>query len=141
MDGAVNHKEESFFLNNFNIDKVFNTIERADYLFLYYIKYCGDQTQNKGRVYLSALSETMNIGIPELSKAMESLQNKGYILWQTDDEAGRTYVELTSKAVELMNDERKRMENCYRRIQDEIGMEELERTLQTMKKITSILNN
>ena len=32
------HPEEWFFLHNFDIDKVFSTIQRADYLILYYIK-------------------------------------------------------------------------------------------------------
>ena len=34
------HPEEWFFLHNFDIDKVFSTIQRADYLILYYIKIC-----------------------------------------------------------------------------------------------------
>lgn len=135
----MNHKEETFFLNNFNIDRIFNTIEKTDYVFLYYIKCCQDQNGQGKKVYLSALAEVMNIEIPEISKAVENLQNKGYVSWKTDIEAGKTYVELTSKAVELMHDEKKRMENSYRQIQEEIGAEELERTVQTMKKITGIL--
>ena len=30
--------EEWFFLHNFDVDKVFSTIQRADYLVLYYIR-------------------------------------------------------------------------------------------------------
>ena len=59
--------------------------------------------------------------------------------WKTDSEAGKTYVKLTSKAVELMRDERERMENSYKRILEEIGEEELERTIRTMRTITGIL--
>lgn len=139
MAQFTEHKEEMFFLNNFNIDRIFNVIERTDYLFLYYIKYCGGQSEQEKRVYLSALADAMNIEIPEISKAVENLQNKGYVSWKTDREMGKTYVELTSKAVELMYDERKRMENSYKQIQEEIGEEELERTVQTMGKIAGIL--
>ena len=32
------HPEEWFFLHNFDIDKVFRTIQRADYLILYYTR-------------------------------------------------------------------------------------------------------
>lgn len=135
----MNHKEETFFLNNFNIDRIFNTIARTDYLFLYYIKCCGDQSGQGKKVYLCALAEVMNIEIPELSRAIENLQNKGYVSWKTDSEAGKTYVELTSKAVELMCDERLRMKKCYEQIQEEIGEEELSEMVQTMKKINGIL--
>ena len=31
------HPEEWFFLHNFDADRVFNTIQRADYQILYYI--------------------------------------------------------------------------------------------------------
>ena len=37
------HPEEWFFLHNFDIDKVFSTIQRADYLILYYIKMQAEQ--------------------------------------------------------------------------------------------------
>ncbi|EOS38371.1 hypothetical protein C808_02572 [Lachnospiraceae bacterium M18-1] len=133
------HKEEIFFLNNFNIDRVFGTIERADYVFLYYIKICADESVQQDRVYLSELAGAMHLALPEISKAMENLQEKGYVSWKTDNSAGKTYVELTSKAVELMSDERLRMKKCYEQIREEIGEEELSGMVQTMKKITGIL--
>ena len=37
------HPEEWFFLHNFDADRVFNTIQQADYLILYYIKMEADQ--------------------------------------------------------------------------------------------------
>ncbi len=139
MTNFAGHKEEAFFLNNFNTDRIFNVIERTDYLFLHYIKRCEVQSGQEKRVYLSTLAATMSLGIPEISKAVEKLPLKGYVSWKTDSDAGKTYVELTSKAVELMVDEKRRMEQSYQKIREEIGAEELERTIQTMKKITDIL--
>lgn len=60
-----------------------------------------------------------------LSKAVEKLQDKGLVAWKTDREAGRTYVELSSKAVELMAEERDFMKRCYARLRTELGDEEL----------------
>ena len=136
MNEIINHPE-SFFLENFNVDRIFSTIEKTDYLFLYYIRSC---TKQDGRTYLSDLSKAMNLEIPALSRQIEKLQGKGYVSWQTDHAAGKTYVELTSKAVELMAEERARMANAYEKILKEIGPEEIERTVQTMRKITRILN-
>ena len=81
----------------------------------------------------------MRLQIPELSKAVEKLQDKGYVLWMTDNEAGKTYVQLTSKAIELMADEKRRMRESYRRIREEISEEELSQMVRTMKKVTAIL--
>lgn len=139
MSEFNSHKAEAFFLDNFNIDRVFDSIERTDYLVLYYMKSCAEEDPKDGRVYLSDLAEAMKLTIPELSKKIESLQNRGYVHWQTDYQQGRTYVELTSKAVELMLAERRRMRACYERIHEEIGSEEVELTIQTMRKITQIL--
>lgn len=133
----IMHNPEAFFLENFNTDKIFTVVERADYPFLYYIKTCADEN---GRTYLSALSEAMKMEIPALSRQIERLQGKGYVIWQTDHTAGRTYVQLSSKAVELMYEERRRMSEGYEKILEEIGPEELERTVRTMRKISRILN-
>ena len=98
------HPEEWFFLHNFDIDKVFSTIQRADYLILYYIKV--EQEAHPGeKLYLADLAAAMGLRVTELSKGIEKLQDNGFVAWKTDREAGRTYVELSSKAVELMAEE------------------------------------
>ena len=75
----------------------------------------------------------------ELSKAVEKLQDKGLVAWKTDREAGRTYVELSSKAVELMAEERDFMKRCYARLRTELGDDELRRAVDIMQKVTAVL--
>ncbi len=140
MGESNNHKVESFFLDNFSIDRLFDRIERTDYVFLYYIRYCEEQNQSN-RVYLANLAQVMNIKMPQLSKGIETLQNKGYVAWKTDHELGKTYVEITPRASELMVRIRQRMEECYARIKEEIGEEEMERTAQTMRRVSEIVRD
>ena len=134
------HPEEWFFLHNFDADRVFNTIQRADYLILYYIKMQAEQHPDS-KVYLADLAAVMGLKVTELSKAIEKLQDKGFVAWQTDREAGRTYVELSSKAVELMAEERAFMQRCYARLRAELGDEELHRAVSTMQRVTAILKD
>ena len=134
------HPEEWFFLHNFDIDRVFRTIQRADYLILYYIKMQAEQHPDE-KLYLSDLAAAMGIKVTELSKGIEKLQDKGLVLWKTDREAGRTYVELSSKAVELMSEERAFMQRCYARLRAELGDEELHRAVSTMQRVTAILKD
>ena len=134
------HPEEWFFLHNFDIDKVFSTIQRADYLILYYIKV--EQEAHPGeKLYLADLAAVMGLRVTELSKGIEKLQDQGYVRWLTDREAGRTYVELTSKAVELMAEERDLMKRCYARLRTELGDEELRRTVDTLQHMRDILKD
>ena len=134
------HPEEWLFLHNFDIDKVFSTIQRADYLILYYIKMQAEQHPDS-KVYLADLAAVMGLKVTELSKAVEKLQDKGFVAWKTDREAGRTYVELSSKAVELMAEERAFMQRCYARLRAELGDEELHRAVSTMQSVTAILKD
>ena len=103
MEEMQQHQGEWFFLHELNVDKVFSTIQRADYLILYYIKV--EQEEHPGeKLYLADLAAAMGLRVTELSKGIEKLQDSGFVTWKTDREAGRTYVELSSKAVELMPD-------------------------------------
>ena len=131
--------EEWFFLHNFDVDKVFSTIQRADYLVLYYIRQQAAQHPGS-KVYLADLAAAMGLKVTELSKAVEKLQDKGFVAWKTDKEAGRTYVELSSKAVELMAEEHDFMKRCYERLRTELGVDERRRTVDTMQKVTASLN-
>lgn len=83
----------------------------------------------------------MGVKVTELSKGIEKLQDQGYVRWLTDREAGRTYVELTSKAVELMAEERDFMKRCYARLRTELGDEELHRTVDTLQHMRDILKD
>ena len=134
------HPEEWFFLHNFDMDKVFSTIQRADYLILYYIKMQQEERPDQ-KLYLADLAAAMGIKVTELSKGIEKLQDKGLVVWKTDREAGRTYVELSAKAVELMAEERAFMKRCYARLRTELGDDELRRTVDTMQRLTAILKD
>ena len=111
------HPEEWFFLHNFDADRVFNTIQRADYLILYYIKMEADQHPEQ-TIYLADLAAVMGLKITELSKAVEKLQDKGLVAWKTD---------------------RDFMKRCYARLRTELGDDELRRAVDIMQKVTAVL--
>ena len=141
MEELQQHQGEWFFLHELNVDKVFSTIQRADYLILYYIKV--EQEEHPGeKIYLAdlaAIDHRARLRVTELSKGIEKLQDSGFVTWKTDREAGRTYVELSSKAVELMAEEQALLQRCYRRMRAELGDEELRRAAATMQRATAIL--
>lgn len=130
---------EHFFLEYFNTDRIFSTIKRADYLFLRAIRNREGERGKPGRTYLADLANGLNMPVPTLSKSIERLQDKGLVTWKTDRAAGQTYVKLTSKAVELMDHESRRMKNAYKRIRDEIGEKDLEQAMETLRKVSEIL--
>lgn len=132
-------KVQEFFLNNFNIDYIFGSIERADYLFLYYIKNGTESSQHESGVYLSELAAAMDIPMTALSKTMKKLQSKGYIEWKTSREKDRTYVELTDYAKDLMQKDEQRIAKLYEAISREIPAEEFKQMVLTMRKVRDIM--
>ena len=92
---------EEFFLKSINVESIFEFVERTDYLFLYSIKECVEKSDCHEGVYLSEVAEYMKLSIPETSKMVKSLENKGYIIWKLDEKKERTYLVLTNKAIEL----------------------------------------
>lgn len=132
------HPEEWFFLSSFDVDRAFRTIRRTDYQVLYHIRMLQEQT-GETRIYLADLAQSMDVRMPELSKRMEALQDNGYVSWGTDREAGRSYAELTRKAIDRMAEEHAFLKRCYDRLRTEMGEEELRRTAASMQRVTGIL--
>lgn len=136
---GIAHREEEFFLKSMNVEQVFGIIERTDYFFLYYIQECMKESEIENGVYLSALAEKMELSIPNVSKAVKNLENKGYITWKLDDKKEKTYIVLTNKAIELGRDQRRKMIEAYEKIQSNIRKEDMEVTLSTLDKIRQLL--
>lgn len=144
MDGKLNEMRGDegnleLFLEYFNTDWIFDTIKRADFILLRAIERGAGERGRPGRTYLSDLAGALNMPIPALSKTVERLQDKGYVSWKTDRAAGQTYLKLTSKAVELMADENRRMREAYRRVREEIDEKTLALAVDTARRVTEIL--
>jgi len=131
--------QEDFFLKSINIDNIFKTFEKADYLFLYSIKHCMENSEIEDGVYLSDLAEYMHMSITDISKAVKKLQQKGYVEWHTDDKKERTYITPTTKVVSEMHGQKESLVSAYSKIIANIDREDLKTTIDTLAKIRKIL--
>lgn len=132
-------RAEEFFLKHIDIDKLFTSVKKTDYIFLHYIKQGEQMICGEKGCYLADLSRNLEMAMPEISKAIGRLQDKGYLSWKTDSEKGITYVTLSAKAVEMMHDEMEKIAETYRIMQEEIPKEDFQATVRTMKKISEII--
>ena len=137
---------EEFFLKSINVESIFEFVERTDYLFLYSIKECVEKSDCHEGVYLSEVAEYMKLSIPETSKMVKSLENKGYIIWKLDDiiwkldeKKERTYLVLTNKAIELSNCQKEKMIEAYEKIISNIQEDDLAVTRCTLRKIRQLM--
>lgn len=130
---------EEFFLKSINVESIFEFVERTDYLFLYSIKERVEKSDCHEGVYLSEVAEYMKLSIPETSKMVKSLENKGYIIWKLDEKKERTYLVLTNKAIELSNCQKEKMIEAYEKIISNIQEDDLAVTRCTLRKIRQLM--
>ena len=88
MEELQQHQGEWFFLHELNVDKVFSTIQRADYLILYYIK-VEQETRPGEKLYLADLAAAKGVRVTEHSKGIEKLQDNGFV---ADRPRGRAHL-------------------------------------------------
>ena len=81
----------------------------------------------------------MGLEITGVPKAVEKLKEKGLGEWKTEREAGSTYGERSSKAVELRAEEGDGMKRSDARLRTELGDDELRRAVDIMQKVTAVL--
>ena len=84
-------------------------------------------------------TEYMKLSIPETSKMVKSLENKGYIIWKLDEKKERTYLVLTNKAIELSNCQKEKMIEAYEKIISNIQEDDLAVTRCTLRKIRQLM--
>ena len=129
---------EDFFLNRIDNGRIFEFMERSEYLFLYNIQKC-TESSGDDKAYMTNIAETMNLSIIETSRAVKNLEDKGYVTWQTDDDKERTFVRLTSKAKDAMKRQYDKMEKAYEKITAEISDDEIRQAVSTLGKIREII--
>lgn len=134
------HPEEEFFLKKINLDKVFSLIDKSEYMLIYYIRHLEERDQTTEGVYLAELASEMKLTIPEVSKIVQRLQDRGHIYWKTDVAKGRTYVQVTEIAKELMEHQKEKLTEYYKKIQEEIPNEDLKTTITTIYKISQMMS-
>ena len=132
------NKVEEFFLKNFDTDRLFDSVKRADYMFLYYINICKKNSQSKQGVYLAELADAMKLPVNHISNAVKQLQDKGLVVWDMNKDRDKTYVDLTGNAVKLMDEQRARLKKAYAMIQERVSQDELFAMAETMKKIRKV---
>ena len=130
---------EEFFLKSTNVESIFEFVEGTEYLFRYSIKECVEKSDCHEGVYLSEVAEYMKLSIPETSKMVKSLENKGYIIWKLDEKKERTYLVLTNKAIGLSNCQKEKMIEAYEKIISNIQEDDLAVTRCTLRKIRQLM--
>ena len=129
---------EQLFLDNVNVEQVFQLMDRIDYLFLRYIREQSARSDHGG-VYLAELAERLQMPMPQVSKEISKLQERGYIKWLMGEERNRTYVQLTQKAADKLEQQRQYLRKVYEKITEKLGEEETAVFVKSLHRVAEIV--
>ena len=107
-------------LNSITLNPLIDEINSSEYVILNIVFKLNNEKSNS-LVKVSEISKKLNVSTPSVTKVLNSLEKKGFVIREIDKENRRnTFVYLTEKGVEIkeQNDKilAKFIENVYERV-------------------------
>lgn len=119
---------------------MFKDINIAEYIVLHFMS---EQIENDSiysdRIYLSEISEKLNLPIRKTSKLIREMSSKNLINWDHDgDGKDGTYVTLTEHGKNVFTETEENLRDFYTKVLQKFGEEKLIQLLQFMKEFDSV---
>ena len=122
-------------------DELFTLIDKVDYVYLYNIIDYQKNHSKDGRAYLADMADFFHIPISKVSRRVRKLEERGYVIWKMDESRERTYIEPSKMALELLKEQRNKINECERMVQERIPDSDVEITKSTLRKIHAIIHD
>ena len=120
-----------------HIGMLFKNISLVDYALIKKIYPDFSEVCITTHIYLQDLARSMNLQIPQISKLVQSLQDKGLLYWEHDTQG--TYVRLTEIGLELMNEQQRLLLKYFKSIIERIGKDQFIEMMQAMSKLEMLM--
>ena len=120
---------------------MFKDINIAEYIVLHFM--C-EQTESDSiysdRIYLSEISEKLNLPIRKTSKLIREMSGKNLINWDHDgDGKDGTYVTITEHGKNVFAETDGKLRDFYTKVLQKLGKEKIIQLLQLMKEFDSVM--
>ena len=128
-------------MNKGKIQELFRKMTLQEYIALYTIVSERDgSSDHVGRSYLKNLSEKMQLTIRQTSQMVEKLKDRGLVLWSYDGTGSEgTYVTVTEMGEKLFQEQEKILRDCYGKVINKFGKENLTLLLKLMKQLDNLM--
>lgn len=130
-----------YLMNKDKIRELFQKVSVAEYIALYKIAFQGENSSlYSGKTYLKELAEKMELTIPQTSKMVEGLQDRGLVLWSHDGDGSEgTYVMITENGQKLFKEQEDVLKSFYEKVVAKFGKEKLIQLLQLMQELDKVM--
>lgn len=123
-----------------HLKKVFGKMSLPDFVMLQSIFVLAEKSSYEDkRIYLKILAENMELSIPEMSKVVTLLQDKGYVIWKHDaDSHEGTYITVSQSGMRLFQEQRQLLQEYLGSVMEEYGRENTQEFLTMLGKFEEI---
>lgn len=120
---------------------MFKDINIAEYILLHYMcERLESDSIYSGKIYLSEISEKLNLPIRKTSKLIREMNGKNLISWDHDgDGKDGTYVTITEHGKTVFEETDGKLKDFYSRVLNKFGKEKIIQLLQLMKEFDSVM--
>lgn len=120
---------------------MFRDVNIAEYIVLYYMcEHIENNSIYSGRIYLSEISEKLNLPIRKTSKLIREMNGKNLISWDHDgDGKDGTYVTITDHGKNVFEETDSKLRYFYTRVLQKFGKDKMIQLLQLMKEFDSVM--
>lgn len=130
-----------YLLSRDDARSMFRDINIAEYIVLHFMS---EQIESdpiySDRIYLSEISEKLNLPIRKTSKLIREMSGKNLISWDHDgDGKDGTYVTMTEHGKNVFKETDSRLRDFYTRVLNRIGRDKIIQLLQLMKEFDSVI--
>ena len=122
------------------LDSLFDGLTHHEFIILQIIekKMC----ENGKGIYVSEIADYMNVSTPAISRKLGTLEEKGLIIRNTDEEDRRnTYVCLSNKGKLARREASQKMENLSMRVIKKMGCEKVEKMINLWDEYSQEMQN
>lgn len=113
----------------------------AEYIVLHYMcEHIESDPIYSGKIYLSELSEKLNMPIRKTSKLIREMNSKNLINWDHDgDGRDGTYVTITEHGMKVYEETDNKLKDFYSKVLEKFDRDKMIQLLQLMKEFESVI--
>ena len=99
------------------------------------------QGGDAGRVYLRDVARELRLSIPQASRMVGSLRDKGLVTWSHDGDGSEgTYLSVTPTGLALMERQDASLKEFYGRVVEKFGRENMAQLLRLMVQLEQVMD-
>lgn len=130
-----------YILNQGQADTLFQAISIPEYIALHHVIHSINEKGDGDKTYLRDIADELKLSIPQASKMVGNLRDKGLVSWSHDGNGSEgTYITITDSGLRLMDRQEAILQDYYGRVTEKFGRENMAELLRLMIRLEQVMD-